>query len=312
MKPDKISRRIHKGPFIKHCPCSPGAVSCGYFNLNLHTGCPYDCTYCILQDYLENKSRPVFYTNFGDLETELQEFSQSRTHVRIGTGELSDSLAFEGKIAAAARILALAEKFPEIVFEFKTKSDRVGPILAARGPLKNIVVSWSLNPQSVVEREERKTPGLKARLEALAAVQGKGISVGIHFDPLLIFPGWKAQYVNLVREINRTLDPSRVAWWSLGALRFPPSLKRHIFKHPQSMLFAGELVPGFDGKCRYYKPLRRELFDYVRRKIASLVSAEIPVYLCMEEDEMWREILPSMPTDEKRLNRLLYDSVMGK
>jgi len=307
-----IQKKIHKGPFIKNCPCSPGAVSCGYFNLNLHTGCPYDCTYCILQDYLEDKNQAVLYTNFEDLEAEITEFSRNRRHVRIGTGELTDSLAFEGKIAVAARILDLAEKLPGVVFEFKTKSDRVGPILAARRPLKNVVVSWSLNPQPIIATEERKTPGERQRLEALAAVQKKGFPVGIHFDPLLIFPGWKTHYLDLIREIKRIIDPSRVAWWSLGALRFPPSLKSHIFRHRQSLLFSGELVPGFDGKYRYFKPLRRELLDYVRRTISSRVSAEIPVYLCMEDDEMWGDILPSLPADERRLNRLLYDSVMGK
>jgi spore photoproduct lyase len=307
-----IQEKIHKGPFIKHCPCSPGAVSCGYFNLNLHTGCPYDCTYCILQDYLEDKTQAVFYTNVGDLEAELREFSRNRKHIRIGTGELTDSLAFEGKVHYAARILKLAEEYPRIVFEFKTKSDRIGPILAARRPLKNVVVSWSMNPQPIIETEERKTPGLRQRLEALAAVQKKGFLVGIHFDPLLIFPGWKARYLELIRAIRLVIDPSRVAWWSLGALRFPPSLKRHIFRHRQSILFAGELVPGFDGKYRYFKPLRRELFSHVRRTISSQVSSGIPVYLCMEDDEMWREILPSLPPDEKRLNRFLYDSVMGK
>lgn len=307
-----IQEKIHKGPFIKHCPCSPGAVSCGYFNLNLHTGCPYDCTYCILQDYLEDKTQAIFYTNVGDLEAELREFSRNRKHIRIGTGELTDSLAFEGKVHYAARILKLAEEYPRIVFEFKTKSDRIGPILAARRPLKNVVISWSLNPQPIIETEERKTPGLRQRLEALAAVQKKGFPVGIHFDPLLIFPGWKARYLELIRAIRLVIDPSRVAWWSLGALRFPPSLKRHIFRHRQSILFTGELVPGFDGKYRYFKPLRRELFSHIRRTISSRVSSGIPVYLCMEDDEMWREILPSLPPDEKRLNRFLYDSVMGK
>ena len=37
----KPQEAVRKGAFVKHCPCSPGSVPCGCFNLNLHTGCPY-------------------------------------------------------------------------------------------------------------------------------------------------------------------------------------------------------------------------------------------------------------------------------
>ena len=86
-----LKKAVQKGAFIKHCPCSPGAVPCGYFNLNLQTGCPFACSYCILQAYLEDKTRAVFYTNWLDLEDELQKFLAVNKEVRIGTGELSDS-----------------------------------------------------------------------------------------------------------------------------------------------------------------------------------------------------------------------------
>ena len=89
-----IEYRIQKGNFIKHCPCSPETVPCGYYNLNLHTGCNFGCSYCILQAYLETKD-PIFYTNIDDMERELEAFAPDHPYLRIGTGELSDSLAFE-------------------------------------------------------------------------------------------------------------------------------------------------------------------------------------------------------------------------
>lgn len=308
MKPEFVSKK--NGPFVKHCPCSPGSVPCGYFNLNLQSGCPFDCSYCILQAYLEDKSRAVFYTNWATLETELQEFLAKNQEVRIGTGELSDSLAYEKILPSAARVLELFQGFPEAVFEFKTKAAAIRALLEAKEVPANIVVSWSLNPGPLIGREERLTPSLARRLQALAAVQEKGFKIGIHFDPLILFPNWKKNYRELIHRLSRVIDPGRVAWWSLGALRFPPELKKHIFRHQESQLFWGELIEGQDKKYRYFMPLRLELFRFVRDEIRARLSRHVPLYLCMEDQDTWKEIFPELPADEKEINRYLYGSAM--
>ncbi len=295
------------GQFIKHCPCTPGVVSCGYYNMNLHTGCPYCCSYCILQAYLETKE-PLFFTNFEDMEKELAEASQSFKYLRIGTGELSDSLALDHQTNYSQKILAIFEKFPGILFEFKTKSTHVENILKYREKLNNIVMAWSLNPQEVVEREELLTPGLFSRLKAIEKIQQQGYKIAIHFDPIVFFKGWEAAYLDLIKAISKIIFPSRIAWWSLGALRFPYSLREYIFKHRDSRLFEGELIKGHDGKYRYFKPLRLELFHYTRQKIQSLISQEVPLYLCMEDKEIWQEILPHLPPEESAVNKYLYES----
>lgn len=310
--PPTAQEAVQKGAFVKHCPCSPGSVPCGYTNLNLQTGCPFDCSYCILQAYLEDKSRAVFYTNWAALESELEKFLAANREVRIGTGELSDSLAFEGIHPGAARLVDLFRRFPEAVFEFKTKSVAVRTLLDVRDVPANIVVSWSLNPAAIARGEERLAPSLPRRLRALAAVQDKGYAVGIHFDPLILFPGWQSRYRELIRALARIIRPERIAWWSLGALRFPPELKKHIFTRRDSQLFWGELVEDANKKYRYFMPQRLELFALVRDEIRAAVSRHIPLYLCMEEAATWREILPEQPADEKTINRVLYGSVMGK
>jgi len=299
------------GSFVKHCPCSPGSVPCGYFNLNLQSGCPFDCSYCILQAYLEDKRRAVFHERWDGLEGELRDLLAANRHVRIGTGELSDSLAYEEVRPTAARILELFRRFPQAVFEFKTKADAVRSLLAAAAPPGNIVVSWSLNPAAVIRGEERLTPPLPRRLRALAAVQEKGYAVGIHLDPLILLPGWKQHYRGLIRSLARIVRPAKVAWWSLGALRFPPELKEHIFRHRESRLFWGELVEGEDGKTRYFTPLRLELLRFVRDEVRSRVSRDIPLYLCMEDAHTWEAVFPEAKADETTINRRLHRAALA-
>jgi spore photoproduct lyase len=303
-----LKEAIQKGAFVKHCPCSPGAVACGYFNLNLQTGCPFACSYCILQAYLEDKSQPVFFTNYNDLEMELRKFLAGRAEVRIGSGELSDSLAYENVRPSAVRVLELFRRFPQALFEFKTKATQVRSLLAVKEVPDNIVVSWSLNPSALIRAEERLTPGLTRRLRALAAVQEKGYRIGVHFDPLILFPGWKKHYRELIRLLAALIRPERVAWWSLGGLRFPAELKKHIFRQRTSRLFWGELIQGTDGKYRYFTPLRLELFSFIRDEIKKRLTGEIPLYLCMEDAYTWGQILPGLPAEEKAVNRYLYEA----
>ena len=298
-----------KGQFIKHCPCTADVVSCGYYNMNLHTGCPYCCSYCILQAYLETKE-PIYFTNLEDMEKELSEFSQGIPYLRIGTGELSDSLALDPQTNYSQKILSIFEKFPETVFEFKTKSTHIEHVLSYGKKLKNIVIGWSLNPQEVIEREELLTPDLVSRLKAIEKAQDYGYKIAIHFDPILFFKGWKAAYLDLIKAIAGIVDPARIAWWSLGTLRFPYALREHIFKYRDSRLFEGELVKGHDGKYRYYKPLRLELFHHTSQQVRELVSQEVPLYLCMEDKEVWQEILPHLIPEEAAVNKYLYESAL--
>jgi len=266
LKEKKITYATQKGQFIKECPCSPEVISCGYFNINLHTGCPYDCSYCILQTYLETK-KPVFFTNFNKLICELNDISKTKKYLRIGTGELSDSLAYDEETNYSTKILKIFSEYPDIVFEFKTKSANIKNLIKFGNIRKNIVVAWSLNPKNIIEDEEYLTASLKDRLMSLKTIQKSGFKIAIHFDPILLFNNWKESYKQLIFEISKYLEPSKLAWWSLGTLRFPSSLKDYILKHKNSILFEGELIKGNDGKYRYFKPLRTEIFLYIKKQL---------------------------------------------
>jgi hypothetical protein len=47
----------------------------------------------------------------------------------------------------------------------------------------------------------------------------------------------------------------------------------------------GEFIPGLDGKMRYFKPLRIELYQKVVAAIKSL-APNVIIYFCMEDDEV--------------------------
>lgn len=294
--------------FIKHCPCSPQTVSCGYYNINLHTGCPYDCSYCILQLYLPDKNAH-FIPSLDEAETELRAVAETLPELRIGTGELADSLADPQTDLLLPFMFRMTQELPRVVLELKTKSDRVEALLK-RPAQPNIVVAWSLNPEEIVNQEETGTASLGQRLEALRKTAQHGYKVAIHFDPLILAPNWQQLYRELCERIFRILPIDRLAWWSLGALRFPSGLRRHIFRHADSRLFEGELIRGYDEKYRYLRPLREELFLTLRSCIEPELGSADPLYLCMEDEEMWRRVFPELPAETGAINRRLHRRVI--
>ena len=132
-----------KGSFLKKCPgISPGMVCCNYYVVNLSKNCIYDCSYCFLQDFLGNNPMQVAYVNVEDLLGELEEvFTQyPDRNFRVGTGELTDSLALDAIIPYTAYLLPFFNQQSNAVLELKTKSDQVANLLNHSDPT-NIIVS---------------------------------------------------------------------------------------------------------------------------------------------------------------------------
>jgi len=298
------------GNFIKPCPgTGKGYLCCGYMVINQPINCPMDCTYCILQDYL-GPSPLILYVNFDKVADELNKlFYRTRGKIlRIGNGELSDSLALDYVGNFSSFFVSYFRGRKNLIFEFKTKTDEIEKILFLP-PAENVVISWSLNPQSLIQTEEHLTASLERRLKAAYLIQEKGFKLSFHFDPLIFYPGWESEYEKLIKDLFTLICPSQVFWISLGALRFPPSLKEIIQKRfPQTRIIYGEMIRGLDGKLRYIKPLRIKMF----RKVYQLIREMAPhvfCYLCMESPDVWEKVMGFSPSSNLHFQHIFEKHV---
>jgi spore photoproduct lyase len=91
----------------------------------------------------------------------------------------------------------------------------------------------------------------------------------------------------------------------MGSLRFAPPLKKVVQERfPKSRLMSAELFPGADGKMRYFKPLRTEMYTKMLNWMGPYV-ANLPLYLCMESQEIWRHVFGTAPTCNAALEQLI-------
>ena len=301
----RLSR--HLGRFLKPCPGTRNYLCCGYRVLNLVLGCPYGCTYCILQNYLEGPQIQVF-VNLFDALWEVEDWLKGRRGIwRVGTGELGDSLALEPLIPFSQRLVPFFARLPNAILELKTKSCQVGALLdLPHGG--HTVISFSLNPPLVAARAEPLAPSPEERVWAARLCQEKGYPVGIHLDPLVMLEGWEEAYRGLLERLFGSLDPGGILWISMGALRYPRSM------HPRMVeggLGLGEMVPGLDGKMRYLRPLRSAMFRTLARWIRELAGPIPLLYLCMESREVWREALGFAPRSMAQLDQMFQERVRG-
>ncbi|MDN3514151.1 MAG: hypothetical protein NG747_07100 [Candidatus Brocadia sp.] len=102
--------------FFKKCPCSSKSAHCGYYVVNLGSGCPYECTYCVLQDYI-NSPGIILPAN---IEEFFSAFRDLGRNIRCGSCELTDSLAFDHITGYSPRIVEFFRHYPKTLYELKT------------------------------------------------------------------------------------------------------------------------------------------------------------------------------------------------
>jgi spore photoproduct lyase len=301
---------VQKGPFWRPCPGTRDYLCCGYQVLQVTLNCPFDCAYCVLQAYV-NVPAVVIFVNAEDLLAELEaRFAQAPDKVvRLGTGEFGDSLALDGLMGLNRRLIPVFSRHPKVLLEIKSKWHRLEHLLDL-GPDPNIVFAWSLNPGEIVREAEAGSASLSARLKAARSAVAAGFRVAFHFDPLIHFSGWQAAYRRTVDLLGRAVAPEAIAWISLGSLRFLPSLRRLIHRRfPETRLAAGEMVLAPDGKLRYFKSLRVEMYGLMREWLTAAAPGAL-VYLCMESPRVWREVFGFSPAKDD-LAKLLDERVAG-
>lgn len=293
------------GEFFKPCPGTKGYLCCGYHILHGGTNCPLDCSYCILQAYLNQPSLRVFV----NLEQELPKLAsvldaEPDRVFRVGTGEFMDSLALDPWVRWTDLLLPFFSSRGNAVLELKTKTDCVEGVLASR-ERRGVVVSWSLNSPSITAGEERGAPSIRKRLQAARRCQEEGLVVGFHFDPLIYYAGWKEGYLRTLDMLDQYVEPGLIIWISLGCMRYLPALKPIIRRrHPRSVVLDGEFIPGLDGKMRYFKPIRTEMYGFMAEHLGKWCSS-LGLYLCMESGDVWQDALGWMPEDSAALAEFL-------
>lgn len=287
----KIDKKLGFGS----CPvASPKTRCCNLWTLDMVESCGYDCSYCSIQSFY-NEDTITFNTN---LKEKLLSLKLDKNEIyHIGTGQSSDSLMWGNRGGVLDALFEFAKKNKNVILELKTKSDNINYLLNNDYP-KNIITTWSLNPQKIVEKEERLTASLQDRLNAAKKIHDKGRLVGFHFHPIIYYKDYQKDYKEIFDYLVQNFDPKKVAMVSFGTLTFiKPVIKKLRQRAFKSKILQMPFVDAA-GKLSYPLEIKEEMFKFAYDSLKKW-HGKVFFYLCMEDHSLWKKVFDrEYPTNE--------------
>jgi len=267
------------------CPvASEKTRCCNLLTLDAVESCGFDCSYCSIQSFY-NQNTITFDSGFKDKLLNLN-LDQNKSY-HIGTGQASDSLMFGNREGILDALFEFARTNPNVILEFKTKSDNIKYLLENDVP-KNIFCTWSLNTPTIITNEEHLTASLDKRINAARKLADKGVKVGFHFHPIVEYEGYLQEYKSVYEKLLSTFTPEEVALVSFGTLTFI----KPVIKQLREREFRSKItqIPHEDasGKTSYPHATKVEMFKHAYESFAPW-HGSVFFYLCMEEHRMWKE-----------------------
>lgn len=280
-----------RGPWIKPFHCYYQSEY-KHYSLDIAEGCLFDCVYCYLQSYLNHQALVMFLP-----EPSLFDEVRNRNGAWISTGLLSDSFLAEENLPL---VRELSRHVPsDSILELRSKSSEVDFLADPAIDRSRIVISWSLNPETIVTRYEFGTASLQDRLAAAEKAAQWGYRIAFHLDPVFYFDGWETAYPSLLREIGRFPTES-IAFLTLGLYRYMPDLGSVIRKRfPLHEVMSGEFFPDSDGKYHYFRGIRRKMYRQFTEWLENW-RGSVPVFWAMEPDKSLVPIEKKSAADERR------------
>jgi spore photoproduct lyase len=262
---------------------------CSYFKLvPASNGCPYYCTYCYLA-YVYRKFSPFIKINI-NYDTMFKQIRKvlagSQRTISFNMGEMLDSLALDHITSFTTMLVPFFSGLSNAYLMLLTKSNNIDNLLSLE-PNEHTVVSWSLNPQRVIEQYELGTANLDERIKAAKLCQKHGWRIRFRIDPGILYQDWQAGYADLIRKTLTVTAPENI---TLGMLRLLPGhlcLATQVYGNRARKLLHHNFIRGAsDGKLRYPASQRIEFYSFLIDTIRSL-DGDVSISLCRETPEIW-------------------------
>ena len=267
------------------CPvASPKTVCCNLRTIDAVENCIYGCSYCTIQ---------TFYTQEAVFDADLAKKLESielnpNKFYHFGSGQASDSLAWGNREGNLDALCNFAKNNPNILLEFKTKSNNISYFLENEVP-KNIVCSFSLNTDTIVNNEEHFTASLHDRLNAAKQLTEHGIKTAFHFHPMVYYDTWEKDYSEIAKVLIKKFNTDDVLFLSFGSVTLikPVIQKIRNLGNP-TKTHQIDLVQDPHGKLTYRDEVKIEMFSKMYQNFRTWHN-KVFIYLCMEKSEIWKK-----------------------
>jgi spore photoproduct lyase len=296
---------------LGRCPvASERTRCCNLMTLDAVEKCGFDCSYCSIQSFYHG-DEVVFDSSFAEKLGRLKLDPDKTYH--IGTGQSSDSLMWGNHQGILAALCEFARKNPNVILELKTKSKNIGWLLKNDVPA-NVICTWSLNPQTIIDHEEHLSASLAQRIDSAKALTDKGCVVGFHFHPIIHYHGWECDYAGIGETLVKEFDSAQIALVSMGTLTFTKSVMKTIRNRDLTSKILQMPMEPSAGKLSYPLEVKLDIFRHVYGSLNPW-HEKVFFYLCMEPQSLWKPVFgfdyDDNATFEKAMKSAYFDKING-
>ncbi len=261
-----------------------------YWHFSPYGFCPYGCAYCYLAGTQGVRFSPTVkvFLNLPEILAEVDRVAR-----RLGEptafylGKLQDGLALDPLTGYSRHIIPFFAAHPTARLTLLTKSADVDNLLDLNHK-GHAILSWTVNPESVIEMFEKNTPPVEKRIAAMEAAAEAGYPVRAVVMPIIPISGWEAIYGEFLTDLLSRVRLQRI---TLGSICSYPQAMRLTEqklgrKNPISAQLDRCRSRMSDGRARFPQGLREEVYRYLLQVIRER-NADVEIGLCLEEPSMF-------------------------
>ncbi len=233
--------------------------------------CIFDCEYCYLRG-MYGSGNVVIFVNLEDIFAEVEALLKNHPMYLCVSFD-TDLMALESLTGYVDRWAEFTREHKDLTIEIRTKSFRKD-LFEKIPPCDRVIFAYTLSPQEIIDRYEKRTASLSDRLAAASCAMEKGFPVRLCFDPLIYVKNWKDLYTSMFSEVKNHIDAGRLKDISVGSFRISSEYIKKLRRDFPASSICQFPYENKDGYMQYPENLKTEMENTLVTLLQTLISEE--------------------------------------
>lgn len=210
---------------------------------------------------------------------------------RISAAEFTDIIAYDHLTGYSNVLMDQISQVPDIELTVRTKSAYVDEMVKHDGD-DRVTLAINFNTPYAIEHYEQGTASLEDRILAAQKVQAaRNIRLGVVIEPVIKYPGYEKDYVDLATHIIKSLDTNRISDVAMSCVRYSGRVEKRIIRNfPTTDLFDDSqgLVFLKNDRLRYPLEERTKVYQMMFNEFRKHTKAYLR--LGAETPDAWKDV----------------------
>jgi spore photoproduct lyase len=226
--------------------------------------CVYDCEYCYLKGMYPS-GNIVIFVNLEDIFQEVEQILKKHP-VYLCVSYDTDLMAVEDITGFVGEWMEFAANHENLRIEVRTKCGRKD-LWEQWQAKENVIFSFTISPEMVVEKYEHRTSSLSERLKCARAAMEKGFPTRLCFDPMIYCPNWRTEYETMMDRVEDTIDIKNLYDVSVGSFRISQDYLKKIRREMADSAVVQFPFENTGGFYHYPKNLMEEMENMIVERL---------------------------------------------